>query len=124
MRLAVQYAEQKDFPMSQRMIALAIVGWATFLFLLAMEWARLYLFENVQLLTNPWHVPALGLCYYGITGIHAAHILAGCVWLLAASRRVDKWRLLSLEIYVDYVNAVFLVIALLLIFGSMDLGGF
>jgi heme/copper-type cytochrome/quinol oxidase subunit 3 len=124
MRVAVQYAREKDFAMAQRMVALAIVGWSTFLFLLAMEWARLYFFEHVQLLSNPWHVAALGISYYGITGILAAHVMAGTVWLIAASQRVGEWRLVSLEIFVDYVNAVFLIVAFLLIFSSMDLGGF
>jgi heme/copper-type cytochrome/quinol oxidase subunit 3 len=124
MRVAVQYAKEKDFPMAQRMVALAVVGWSTFLFLLAMEWVRLYFFEHVQLLSNPWHVAALGISYYGITGILAAHVLAGTVWLIAASQHVGEWRLFSLEIFVDYVNAVFLIVAFLLIFSSMDLSGF
>ena len=124
MRVAVTYAKQKDFVMTQRMIALAVVGWCTFLFLLAMEWARLYFFEHLQLLSNPWNIPALGISYYGLTGIHAAHVLAGCIWLIAASQHMGRWRLLGLEIYIHYVNAVFLVIAFLLIFSSMDLNGF
>jgi heme/copper-type cytochrome/quinol oxidase subunit 3 len=124
MRVAVTYGKRKDFTMTQRMLVLAIVGWGTFLLLLAMEWARLFLFEHVQLLSNPWHVAALGISYYGLTGILAAHVLAGSIWLLAAAQHPTRWRLLSLEIFVDYVNAVFLVIAFALIFSSMDLNGF
>ena len=124
MRVAVTYAKQRDFTMTQRMLVLAIVGWCTFLFLLAMEWARLYFFEHVQLLSNPWHVPALGISYYGITGLIAAHVLAGCVWLLPAAHHPERWRLSSLEIFVDFVNALFFLVAFLLIFSSMDLNGF
>lgn len=124
LRVAVKYAREKDLVMTQRMLVLAIVGWGTFLFLLAMEWARLYFFENVELLSNPWHVPALGISYYGLTGIFAAHVLVACAWLIPAAQRPGLWNLFSLEIFVGYLNAVFLAIAFLLIFSSMDLSGF
>jgi heme/copper-type cytochrome/quinol oxidase subunit 3 len=124
MRVAVNYAVKKDFAMTQRMLVLAIVGEATFLFLLVMEWARLYFFENVQLISNPWNVPALGISYYGLTGLQAAHVFAACIWLFPAATNPSRFRLVGLEIFIDYVNAVFLCIAFTLIFSSMNLDGF
>lgn len=110
--------------MSQRMIALAGVGWSTFLFLLAMEWGRLLLIEQVWPRTNPWHVAALGLCYYGLTAYQAAHVLTGLIWLALAARRPQSARLAALSLYADFTNALFIALAFLLIFPSMDLSGF
>jgi heme/copper-type cytochrome/quinol oxidase subunit 3 len=121
-----QTAEQKiqEEAMKQRMLVLAVVGWGTFLFLLSMEWARLYFFENVALFTNPWHVPAVGLTYYGLSAFQAAHVIAGCVWLSLAAAHTRRWRLSSLRLYVDYTNALFVVLAFFVVFSSADLGGF
>jgi heme/copper-type cytochrome/quinol oxidase subunit 3 len=124
MHIAVKSNAQKDKAMTQRMIALALVGWATFLFLLAMEWARLYLVEHVALLTNPWGVTALGVFYYGLTAFAAGHIVAGVVWLIAAAQNPQRWRLSSLTLFVDFTNALFIVVAFVVILSATDLGGF
>ena len=124
LRFAQKSAAGRDFVMAQRMIALAVVGWGTFLFLLAFEWVRLYFFENVTLLTNPQHVAAFGICYYGLTAFQAAHVVIGSVWLLAAAMNPARWRVSSLVWFVDYVNGMFVILAFFLIFASMDLGGF
>ncbi len=124
MHVAVRSGAAKDDTMARRMIALALVGWGTFLFLLAMEWGRLLLGEQVALFSNPWRVPALGLAYYGITGFQAAHVAAGSVWLIAAAQRPRRWHLASLTLFVDFTNALFIVVAFLLILPSTDLGGF
>jgi heme/copper-type cytochrome/quinol oxidase subunit 3 len=124
LRFAQKSAAQRDFTMAQRMISLAVVGWGTFLFLLAFEWLRLYFFEHVTLLTNPWHVAAFGICYYGLTAFQAAHVLVGSFWLIAAAMHPDRWRVSSLVWFTDYVNGMFVILAFFLIFASMDLGGF
>jgi heme/copper-type cytochrome/quinol oxidase subunit 3 len=124
LRFAQKSAAQRDFAMAQRMISLAVVGWGTFLFLLAFEWLRLYFFERVTLLTNPWHVAAFGICYYGLTAFQAAHVLIGSFWLIAAAMHPDRWRVSSLVWFTDYVNGMFVILTFFLIFASMDLGGF
>jgi heme/copper-type cytochrome/quinol oxidase subunit 3 len=124
LRVAQKNAAQRDFVMAQRMISLAVVGWGTFLFLLAFEWARLYFFEHVTLLTNPWHVAAFGICYYGLTAFQAAHVLIGSFWLIAAAMHPARWRVSSLVWFTDSVNGMFVILAFFLIFASMDLGGF
>jgi heme/copper-type cytochrome/quinol oxidase subunit 3 len=121
MHVALKSAEKRDYVMAQRMIALALVGWSTFLFLLAMEWGRLYFVEHVAPLSNPWSVPALGVVYYGITTYQAAHVGVGSVWLLMAAQKPSQWHLSSLALFVDFTNALFVVIGFL---GSTDLGGF
>ena len=124
MHVAVKSNAQDDRVMTQRMIALALVGWATFLFLMAMEWGRLYLIEHVTLLSNPWNVAALGAVYYGSTAFVAAHVMTGSAWLLAAARTPTRWHLSSLTLFVDFTNALFVVIAFTIILSSTDLGGF
>lgn len=124
MHVAARYRKPADRVMRQRMMALALVGWATFLFLLAMEWARLYLVEHVTLRANPWTVPALGLSYYGLTAFVAAHILVGALWLIAAFQTPEKWDLGNLTLFVDFSNALWIVIAFSVILSSADLNGF
>ncbi len=124
MHVAVKSAEKDDYVMAQRMVALALVGWGTFLFLLAMEWGRLYLVEHVALFSNPWSVPALGVAYYGITAYQAAHVAGGSVWLLIAAANPKRWRMSTLALYVDFTNALFIIVGFLVILGSTDLGGF
>jgi heme/copper-type cytochrome/quinol oxidase subunit 3 len=122
-RTQVEEGRQEQ-AMTQRMLVLAVVGWGTFLFLLAMEWARLYFFENVALFSNPWHVPGVGLSYYALSAFQAAHVLAGCVWLSLAAVHTRRWRISSLALYVDYTNSLFVVLAFFVVFSSADLGGF
>ena len=113
-----------DAVMVRRMIALALVGWATFLFLLAMEWGRLYFFEGVKLLGNPWHVPALGITYYVLTAYVAAHMIAGTVYLIQVFREPAGPGLFGLTLFVDFTNALFVAVAFLVILSATDLGGF
>jgi heme/copper-type cytochrome/quinol oxidase subunit 3 len=124
MRIAIVSAAKGDEPMVQRMLVLALVGWGTFLFLLSMEWARLYFFENVALFTNPWHVPAVGVTFYGISAFQAAHVIAGCVWIIMAAAQVRRWRLSSIQLFVDYTNALFVILSFFVVLASADLGGF
>jgi heme/copper-type cytochrome/quinol oxidase subunit 3 len=124
MFIATRMQAKRDDAMAQRMIALVLVGWFAFIFLLILEWARLFLGEHVTLLSNPWHVPLLGLVYYGLTAYLAAHIAAGTVWLVLASQALRKYSLRSLSLLVHFTTAVFLVIAFFVIFSSTDLEGF
>ena len=124
LRFAQRSAAERDLVMAQRMISLAVVGWGTFLFLLAFEWVRLYFFEHVTLLTNPLHVAAFGICYYGLTAFQAAHVVVGSFWLIAAAVNPARWRVSSLVWFTDYVNGLFVILSFFLIFASMDLGGF
>ncbi len=124
MHVAARYQTPGYQVMKQRMMALALVGWATFLFLLAMEWARLYLVEHVTLLANPWNVPSLGLAYYGFTAFVAAHVVLGALWLIAAFQDPEKWNLGALTLFVDFSNALWVVITFTVILSSTDLGGF
>ncbi len=122
--VATRSNAKRDGPMTQRMLALALVGWATFLFLLMMEWGRLLLIERVTPLSNPWNVKTMGFAYYGFTGLVAAHVLAAAVWLIVAAREPLRWPLSNLSLFVDFTNVLFLVTAFAVILSSTDLGGF
>lgn len=123
-RVAARSGTKADLATTQRMLALAVVGWATFLFLLTLEWTRMYFFEHVALLSNPSGASAVGICYYGLTGYQAAQVLVGLVWLTKAAVHPERWRMSTLAMLVDTVNAMFIVLAFVLLFPSMDLYGF
>ena len=115
---------QGDAAMVQRMLALSLVGWSTFLFLLAMEWARLYLIERVTLFSNPWHVGVFGFIYYGLTAYQGTHVAFGSLWLSRAAQEPLKWSLTSIALFVDLTNLFFILIAFFFILSSTDLNGF
>jgi hypothetical protein len=51
-------------------------------------------------------------------------VVAGAIWLLAAAQNPQRWRLSSLALFVDFTNAIFVVIAFVVVLSSTDLGGF
>ncbi|HVA94966.1 MAG TPA: cytochrome c oxidase subunit 3 [Candidatus Dormibacteraeota bacterium] len=61
------------------MIATMACGLA-FLGLHAVEWFRL-IAEGATFSSNPWGTPLFGAVFFGITGIHMAHVLIGVVYL-------------------------------------------
>ena len=57
-----------------------ILGGAIFLALHLTEWGHLRA-EGVSLTANPWDVPLFGTVFFGLTGLHMAHVASGMIYL-------------------------------------------
>lgn len=44
------------------------------------EWASM-IHEGVSLLQNPWGAPLFGASFFGVTGLHLAHVISGAIAL-------------------------------------------
>ena len=122
--VAERSASKGDTKMAQRMIAVAVAMLLTVLFLLSLEWVRLYLFEQVHVFSNLYGIPALGLGYFGLTGYFALHVLAAAAWLTFESQNPSAGRLRLAGRFVHLTNGLFVVAAPVLIFSAADLKGF
>jgi len=113
-----------DRLLSQRVLAAAVILWLTQIFLLVIEWARLYLAEQVHFLSNPWGKPALGATYYTLSGFQAVHVLAGIIWATSVAQTPSQSAAGSLRLYALFTNGILVVIAFVVIFSATDLQGF
>jgi cytochrome c oxidase subunit 3 len=114
-------AVRADPRSAPRWIALTVALWISFLLTEGMEWVRLIALDGVTLKSNPYGAPAFGAAYYILTGLHAAHVIGGAIYLsvLAATRREAR----AAQWYVHFVSLIWLPIFFFLYLGSADLQG-
>lgn len=67
-----------------------ILGGAAFIALHLMEWRHLLTVENITPASNPWNVPLFGAVFFGVTGLHMAHVAAGLVYLSVLAAGVSR----------------------------------
>lgn len=70
----------KDRERRVRWILATMLCGATFIGLHLMEWRHL-IAEGVTLSSNPWGVPLFGAAFFGLTGLHMAHVASGVIYL-------------------------------------------
>jgi len=62
---------------------------AGFIVLHGMEWRHL-MAEGVTLSSNPWGEPLFGAAFFGLTGLHMAHVASGVVYLGVIAAGVSR----------------------------------
>lgn len=81
MVLAVEAMHRGDRRRAVRMILLTILCGIAFLAIHIKEWLHLLRVEGISLASNPWNEPLFGATFFGLTGLHMAHVTAGVVYL-------------------------------------------
>lgn len=97
MATAVHAAKQADWPRTQRLLAVSMLGGLIFLGMQAYEWWHV-LNEGATLTHNPWGDAAFGAYFFLITGFHGTHVLTGVLLLGLSSMRVASRGATSLGI--------------------------
>jgi cytochrome c oxidase subunit 3 len=69
-----------------------IAGGAAFIVLHLSEWQHLMQVEKVTPSANPWNVPLFGAVFFGVTGLHMAHVAAGLIYLGILTAGVARGR--------------------------------
>lgn len=92
-----------------------IAGGAIFIALHLSEWSHLYQAEHLTPAANPWNVPLFGAVFYGVTGLHMAHVAAGLIYLsvLATGIARGKFATEDLEtggLYWHFVDLVWMFV--------------
>ncbi len=75
------------------MLACTMALGLAFIVLHAFEWRRLVLVEKVSLSSNPWDQPLFGATFFGLTGLHMAHVSVGVVYLGIVAAAVARGKL-------------------------------
>ncbi|MFN7938224.1 MAG: cytochrome c oxidase subunit 3 [Bryobacteraceae bacterium] len=115
MALGVQAIKAGDRSRTVRML-LATVGLGLgFIGLHLNEWFHLIRIEHVTLAGNPWNEPLFGATFFGLTGLHMAHVTAGVLYLaiVAAGMARGKFSAEDVEtsgLYWHFVDLVWMFI--------------
>lgn len=67
-----------------------ILGGAAFIALHLTEWRHLMNVDHITPTANPWNVPLFGAVFFGVTGLHMAHVAAGLVYLSVLATGVAR----------------------------------
>jgi cytochrome c oxidase subunit 3 len=92
MVLAVAAAERKDTLWTVLWLFATMLGGIAFIGLHSYEWSHLITHEKVKLFKNPWGTPLFGATFFGITGLHMAHVTSGVIYLGAVAFNVIRKR--------------------------------
>ena len=92
MVLAVAAAERKDTLWTVLWLFATMLGGIAFIGLHSYEWSHLIIHEKVKLFKNPWGTPLFGATFFGITGLHMAHVTSGVIYLGAVAFNVIRKR--------------------------------
>jgi cytochrome c oxidase subunit 3 len=97
-----------------RWLLATMAGGLGFVLLHAKEWGEL-IAEGVRLFQNPWGTPLFGAAFYGLTGMHMAHVTIGVIYLgvIAAGQARGKFTGEDVEIsglYWHFVDLVWMFI--------------
>lgn len=115
MALAVQAIKAGDRSRTVRML-LATVGLGlAFIGLHLAEWLHLIHAEKVTLAVNPWNEPLFGATFFGLTGLHMAHVTAGVIYLAVVAAAVARGKLTGHDVetsglYWHFVDLVWMFI--------------
>lgn len=125
MARAVSSARRDDWPLGRRWLAATITGGIAFLVMHLIEWRRLVA-EGL----TPSAIPgewgdvshAFGATFFGITGLHMLHVLAGIILLavLAVRSKRSKSDVEIGGMYWQFVDAVWVFVFALLYLPSIS----
>lgn len=99
MVIAVDAMRKGDRSRTALWIAATILCGAAFIALHMTEWRQL-MAEGVTLTANPWGVPLFGAAFFGLTGLHMAHVASGIVYLGILGTGVRMGRFTSEDVEV------------------------
>lgn len=99
MVIAVDAMRKGDRARTALWIAATILCGAAFIALHMTEWRHL-MAEGVTLTSNPWGVPLFGAAFFGLTGLHMAHVASGIVYLGVLGTGVRMGRFSSEDVEV------------------------
>ncbi len=100
-----------------RLVLATIALLGTFLLLDAMEWARLILFEGVNLRG------AFGSTFFALSGFHALHVLVACLYLSAVAGKLRRSDVGASALFVHFTNIVWIILFIGLYLSNADLQG-
>ncbi|MBK7926206.1 MAG: cytochrome c oxidase subunit 3 [Bryobacterales bacterium] len=112
MVIAVDAMRKGDRRRTALWIAATILCGAAFIALHMTEWRHL-MAEGVTLTANPWGVPLFGAAFFGLTGLHMAHVASGIVYLgvLGTGVRLGRFTTEDVEVgglYWHFVDLVWM----------------
>jgi cytochrome c oxidase subunit 3 len=87
---AVAAMAANDRKRAVQWLAATIAGGAAFIALHLSEWQHLIQVERVTPAANPWNVPLFGAVFFGVTGLHMAHVAAGLIYLTILATGVAR----------------------------------
>jgi cytochrome c oxidase subunit 3 len=80
MVMAVMASQRNNRKATVLWMIATMAGGLTFMALHLGEWFRL-IAEGATITHNPWGTPLFGAVFFGITGMHMAHVLIGVIYL-------------------------------------------
>lgn len=81
MALAVEAIQAGKRRQSIRLLGATILLGLLFVAIHLNEWNHLIRDMKITLRTNPWNQPLFGATFFGLTGLHMAHVTAGTIYL-------------------------------------------
>jgi cytochrome c oxidase subunit III len=69
-----------------------MAGGVLFVVLHLREWVHLIRVEGVTPFGNPWGEPLFGATFFGLTGLHMAHVTAGVIYLAVVAAGAGRGR--------------------------------
>ena len=110
MLVATRSAKAGDKTGALRFTFITVVLGLVFAALHLREWASM-IGQGVRLFQNPWGAPLFGASFFGVTGLHLAHVISGAIALVVVALGYKRGRYNSddLEIWSLYWHFVDLV---------------
>ncbi|MFN0106263.1 MAG: cytochrome c oxidase subunit 3 [Bryobacteraceae bacterium] len=87
---AVDAMQKSDRKRTVQWLLATILGGAGFIALHLTEWRHLIQVDRITPVSNPWNVPLFGAVFFGVTGLHMAHVAAGLVYLSVLTAGVAR----------------------------------
>jgi len=115
MALAVNAMRAGDRRKTVRLIMATIGCGIGFIILHGNEWVHLIRAEGITLTSNPWGQPLFGATFFGLTGLHMAHVTAGVIYLGAVAAATARGKLTAEDVetsglYWHFVDLVWMFI--------------
>jgi cytochrome c oxidase subunit 3 len=115
MALAVNASRAGNRGKTVKLILVTMACGIAFIVLHGSEWLHLIRVEQVTLTSNPWNQPLFGATFFGLTGLHMAHVTAGVVYLGIVAGAVSRGKLSAEDVetsglYWHFVDLVWMFI--------------
>lgn len=115
MALAVNAIRAGDRSKTVKLIVATMACGAGFIVLHGNEWLHLMRVEHITLTANPWNQPLFGATFFGLTGLHMAHVTAGVIYLGVVAAAVSRGKLSAEDVetsglYWHFVDLVWMFI--------------
>jgi cytochrome c oxidase subunit 3 len=115
MALAVNAIRSGDRAKTVKLILLTMTCGIAFILLHGSEWLHLIRAEKITLTANPWNQPLFGATFFGLTGLHMAHVTAGVIYLGIVAAAVGRGKLSAEDVetsglYWHFVDLVWMFI--------------